>query len=775
MEAIASRSSNTNPIKSQQTKRVGADAAAHLSVGAAITFYETFEVQQEKLAKQQQQQQDGVAAIQSDMSEGKRMRANAFSVVEEEEEDVGLGDKAENTMHLTEQLLREHAIQVWMREVLMEGPFDEPQHVEPYSLIPDLRDGIRLCKLMETLKPKSIPRINTGTVFFRNRENISFFLAACEEWGVSRFDRFRLEDLYEDENFGAVANCLERIGAKAHREHNFIFSIAPTEYYKTLDLTFPKSKKLWMTRCLRKTFSKRRASLAGFKISFPPGLDLKPNGFASMRGSSPAQNSFRHAASPCTSGAAGAAHSPQTGQRLLKSTLHSDKLLVEVASHGASNDRRFPQHYELETSIKRIVKVQCLWRGKLARKEYAKKVRRAAYREKVAREILSTEKTYVEILSRLICYYLQPIENFHKTTLRFEGILTLMKNARIIFSFNSDLLQSLDPRIQAWYPCQQLGDIFVHVAQYLRLYTQYVRDYGQALNDLRNARRESPEFAEWEEGIKNLEEVKGQALTTLLIQPIQRIPRYLLLLQELQKHTEEDHADHQALLEALRLITEVAAFIEKKADESENISKMISIQSRLQGKYSVIQPDRKLIKEGYMEVWSRRSRKQKKRVMFLFNDILLETKIARKTSRVLTPVTHRTSSSASSSSSSTSSPSTPSSSFSTPGGGGSSGGSGSSGSVARVSISDNINMALLQFVDSYVLERLTPHSQPDFGGCYSFFYWNFSRFLLSSSLSLSHATNTITLGWLTMFICAYRTRQHRALPRPSFRGWRDHT
>jgi|EP01047_Picozoa_sp_COSAG01_P006616 hypothetical protein len=42
---------------------------------------------------------------------------------------------------------------------------------------------------------------------------------------------------------------------------------------------------------------------------------------------------------------------------------------------------------------------------------------------------------------------------------------------------------------------------------------------------------------------------RGQSLESLLITPIQRLPRYMLLLSELQKHSAPTHADYPALLQ----------------------------------------------------------------------------------------------------------------------------------------------------------------------------------------------------------------------------------
>ena len=48
-------------------------------------------------------------------------------------------------------------------------------------------------------------------------------------------------------------------------------------------------------------------------------------------------------------------------------------------------------------------------------------------------------------------------------------------------------------------------------------------------------------------------ESRGKTLESYLITPIQRIPRYLLLLLELQKHTEADHPRMPQLQEAIQV------------------------------------------------------------------------------------------------------------------------------------------------------------------------------------------------------------------------------
>ena len=66
-------------------------------------------------------------------------------------------------------------------------------------------------------------------------------------------------------------------------------------------------------------------------------------------------------------------------------------------------------------------------------------------------------------------------------------------------------------------------------------------------------------FGNWLQSqlLKHTDLCRGLAnLPAFLICPVQRLPRYLLILRDLQKCTPEDHPDYPNLKEALSLITE---------------------------------------------------------------------------------------------------------------------------------------------------------------------------------------------------------------------------
>ena len=82
-----------------------------------------------------------------------------------------------------------------------------------------------------------------------------------------------------------------------------------------------------------------------------------------------------------------------------------------------------------------------------------------------------------------------------------------------------------------------------------------------------------------------------------MIVPIQRVPRYRMLLTELLAHTEESVEEYTILNAALRQIEAVAHHINEQIREQENMQRMIRIQrSLLHGNPKIVAPGRRFIK-----------------------------------------------------------------------------------------------------------------------------------------------------------------------------------
>ena len=95
-----------------------------------------------------------------------------------------------------------------------------PQRANPTqtsSLQETLKTGEVLCRLVNTLKPGSVKKIGSGSMPFKQMENISQYVSACSALGVPAFETFQTVDLYENKNMMAVVINLHALGRAAQR------------------------------------------------------------------------------------------------------------------------------------------------------------------------------------------------------------------------------------------------------------------------------------------------------------------------------------------------------------------------------------------------------------------------------------------------------------------------------------------------------------------------------------------------------------------------------
>lgn len=107
----------------------------------------------------------------------------------------------------------------WITDVMEsagEG-VDLPHVTEAKQVPPPLKNGVILCKLINAIKPGSVKKINSSNMAFKQMENISNFLTACEIIGISKIDMFQTVDLYEGQNIPQVINGIFALGRKSRK------------------------------------------------------------------------------------------------------------------------------------------------------------------------------------------------------------------------------------------------------------------------------------------------------------------------------------------------------------------------------------------------------------------------------------------------------------------------------------------------------------------------------------------------------------------------------
>jgi len=98
----------------------------------------------------------------------------------------------------------EKAVTTWIGEIIgetMDGTVQDWLH-----------DGQRLCKLVNTIKPGSIKKVNTSAMVFKQRENITYFQNFAREHGVPEISMFGTDDLFDNKNMGSVMTAMHMFG-----------------------------------------------------------------------------------------------------------------------------------------------------------------------------------------------------------------------------------------------------------------------------------------------------------------------------------------------------------------------------------------------------------------------------------------------------------------------------------------------------------------------------------------------------------------------------------
>jgi len=136
-------------------------------------------------------------------------------------------------------------------------------------------------------------------------------------------------------------------------------------------------------------------------------------------------------------------------------------------------------------------------------------------------------------------------------------------------------------------------------------------------------------------------------MESLLIMPVQRLPRYLLLLDELQRRTPEDDpalGDMKAAAERIKRVTESINKSLHTKDDAGEIRELMEKFDKDDRFVDLVAPDRKLIIDGplkkHFSKVSRHITKTKQYRFFLFNDILVYAAESRSFSGVTYQLKH---------------------------------------------------------------------------------------------------------------------------------------
>eukprot|EP01108_Squamamoeba_japonica_P007949 TRINITY_DN690_c0_g1_i3.p1 TRINITY_DN690_c0_g1~~TRINITY_DN690_c0_g1_i3.p1 ORF type:complete len:769 (-),score=240.15 TRINITY_DN690_c0_g1_i3:90-2396(-) len=220
-----------------------------------------------------------------------------------------------------------------------------------------------------------------------------------------------------------------------------------------------------------------------------------------------------------------------------------------------------------------------------------------AMRFKIVQEILQTENSYVNTLDLIVNLFVKEFRNNPK--IRPEDVNLVFSNVDQLWTLHRTFAANLEKVVKEWDADSALiGPHFLQLNPSLvPHYSLFINNYNTAMATVDRLSLKK-EFKDWMAGVM-AKQTKQNMLSGLLIQPIQRIPRYILLLTDLIKHTTGPHSDYDSLCDALEAIKRSADEINesKRRVEDTEVVKVRCTQISGLGENLAVE-GRYIVKEG---------------------------------------------------------------------------------------------------------------------------------------------------------------------------------
>ncbi|XP_063784941.1 FYVE, RhoGEF and PH domain-containing protein 4 isoform X2 [Pseudophryne corroboree] len=242
----------------------------------------------------------------------------------------------------------------------------------------------------------------------------------------------------------------------------------------------------------------------------------------------------------------------------------------------------------------------------------------------IANELLQTERAYVSRLELLETFNKALETEAKKGSFPVDVPNKIFSNISSIHSFHSSfLLPALEERMNEWSVSPRIGDIFQKLAPFLKMYAEYVKNFDNAMETVKTWMDRSAQFKHVVEEIQREGKCGNLTLQHHMLGPVQRIPRYEMLLKDYLRKLPEDSLDRKDGEKSLDIISTAASHSNTAIRKMESVKKLMMVYEMLGEEEDIVHPSNEFIKEGQILKLAARNTSAQERHLFLFNNMLL--------------------------------------------------------------------------------------------------------------------------------------------------------
>ncbi|XP_074614925.1 proto-oncogene vav-like isoform X1 [Acropora palmata] len=231
-------------------------------------------------------------------------------------------------------------------------------------------------------------------------------------------------------------------------------------------------------------------------------------------------------------------------------------------------------------------------------------------RKYIVAEILETEKSYVDALKMIQEHFIKRLQ------ISPDDKSRIFVNIEDLLITHTKFVEKLEKACDEGGV--EISILFIDFKDELLKYGKYCTQMPEAQIYIDYLSKTDPKFKD------SLEECQRRAkskfaLRSLLVVPFQRVLKYPLLIQELNKQTRSTHTDKKGLEKALATVQDVAKYINQLKRDDENLRSVQDVQESLSSEVDIqLVNFGHLIKDGELLV-KVSDQPPKKRHAFLFD------------------------------------------------------------------------------------------------------------------------------------------------------------
>ncbi|KAK3592790.1 hypothetical protein CHS0354_009234 [Potamilus streckersoni] len=243
-------------------------------------------------------------------------------------------------------------------------------------------------------------------------------------------------------------------------------------------------------------------------------------------------------------------------------------------------------------------------------------------RDYCIKEMVDTERNYVDALSMLVMHFIKPLKTIITTHDRDKIFLHVENLHEVHSQFYKDLHRACTTGTGI-----QISEVFVSHKRKFIIYGEYCSNLPQAQEHIEEISKKS-------DSIKlAIEECERKAnegrfrLRDLLHVPMQRVLKYHLLLRELIKNTDKSSDDRKSLEVALDAMQDLSLYVNEVKRDNEALLLINEIQNSIvdlqMPPNTFLKDYGRLQKDGELKIRNHLDSRVRPRYLFLFDKVLL--------------------------------------------------------------------------------------------------------------------------------------------------------